>query len=170
MEEHKIKEQLLKELIAAQKKLEERLEIQEQGIKNFEALVANDNLFVKIIDFFPYPIAVFSPEGAIETVNNSLLVEIGVSHEDFIAYNHNVFSDIGTAEAGILEAIKRALGGETVSLFDLYDPLRSLGYAYGGMKQQDTSRGYDAVFFPIKNGGEKTLHAVLVLFNQKILD
>ncbi|MGB4312000.1 MAG: hypothetical protein WBJ17_03665, partial [Natronincolaceae bacterium] len=58
----KTKEQLLKELLEVQKMLEEKTEAQGRMIKKFQMLIANEGLFSHIIDFFPYPIIIFTPQ------------------------------------------------------------------------------------------------------------
>ncbi|NLV35412.1 MAG: hypothetical protein GXY17_01895, partial [Clostridiaceae bacterium] len=58
----KTKEQLLEELSEVQKMLEEKTETQGKMIKRFQMLVSNEALFSQIIDFFPYPIAIFTPQ------------------------------------------------------------------------------------------------------------
>jgi len=58
----KTKEQLLEELSEVQKMLEERTETQGQMIRKFQMLMVNEGLFSQVIDFFPYPIAIFTSE------------------------------------------------------------------------------------------------------------
>jgi hypothetical protein len=67
----KTKEQLLEELTEVQKMLEERTEIQGQMIRKFQLLIANEGLFSQIIDFFPYPIAIFTPQYTLTMVNTA---------------------------------------------------------------------------------------------------
>ena len=71
----KNKEQLLEELAEVQKMLEEKTEIQGQMIKKFQMLIANDGLFSQIIDFFPYPIAIFTPQYTLAIVNQAFAAE-----------------------------------------------------------------------------------------------
>ncbi len=78
MNNGKSKKQLLEELIQAQKALEEKVETQDQMIKRFEALASQEDLFVKVMDYFPYPIMVFSPDGILEMANKTLLTETGI--------------------------------------------------------------------------------------------
>ena len=71
----KTKEKLLEELLNVQKMLEERTETQGQMIKRFQRLVANEGLFSQVIDFFPYPIAIFTPEYSLTLVNKAFEAE-----------------------------------------------------------------------------------------------
>ncbi len=166
MNDSEIRIQLLKDLVEAQKVLEEKLETQDQMIKRFQALTANEGLFVQIIDYFPYPIAVFSSNGMLEVVNNALLAEVGVSDRKMLVNRLNIFSYSSDIAAGISDAIKRVLAGETIFLFDLKDTLKTLGESYG-----ITGRGLpacqDAIFFPITDNDGKVCNAVAVLINQQ---
>lgn len=166
MTNRKVKEQLLKELIEAQKALEERVETQEQMIKRFQVITSYEDLFVRIIDYFPYPIMVFSPDGTLEMVNNALLNETGIKNADAVVNKYNIFGHSTAADTGIQHATKRTLSGETVFLFDLKDPLSILG-SFFAAAYKNKPDCYDMVFFPIKNNGDQIHHAVVVLIKQK---
>lgn len=71
----KTKEQLLEELSEVQKMLEERTEAQGQMIKKFQTLIAHEGLFSQVIDFFPYPIAIFTPDYTLTLVNKAFEAE-----------------------------------------------------------------------------------------------
>lgn len=71
----KTKEQLLEELTKVHKMLEERTEIQGQMIRKFQLLIANERLFSQIIDFFPYPITIFTPQYTLAIVNKAFSME-----------------------------------------------------------------------------------------------
>ncbi len=167
MTNRKVKEQLLKELIEAQKALEERVETQEQMIKRFQIITSYEDLFVRIIDYFPYPIMVFSPDGTLEMVNNALLYETGIKNNYAVVNKYNIFSHSAALDTEIRHAVKRALSGETVFLFDLKAPLNPLGRVFAAANK-DKPNCYDTVFFPIKNNGDQIHHAVVVLIEQKL--
>jgi PAS domain-containing protein len=71
----KMKEQLLEELAEVQKMLEEKTEIQGHMIRKFQLLIENEGLFSQIIDFFPYPIAIFTPQHTLTMVNKAFAAE-----------------------------------------------------------------------------------------------
>ena len=68
----KTKEQLLEELSEVQKMLEERTETQGQMIKRFKTLIENEGLFSQVIDFFPYPLVIFTPQYTLAMTNKAL--------------------------------------------------------------------------------------------------
>ena len=65
----KTKEQLLEELSEVQKMLDEKTETQVHMIKKFQMLITNDGIYSQIIDLFPYPIAIFTPQFTLAMVN-----------------------------------------------------------------------------------------------------
>ena len=166
MGDKEIKQQLFNELIETQKALEERLKTQEQMIKKFQTLTANEDLLVRIIDYFPYPIAVFSSDGILELVNYALLNEVNVSERETIVNRYNVFYDSSDTAAVLTNAIKRVLAGETVFLFDLKDTLKCLVEAYG-ITDKGIPVCQDGIFFPITDNNGKVCHVVIVLINQQ---
>jgi len=161
-----IKEQLLNKLMEAQKAIKERVETQDQMIKRLQALTAHEGLFIQIIDYFPFPILLFSPEGTLKMVNKALLTQIGINEEERLINQFNVFTGLRAKENIIQDAVKKALAGETVFLFEQRDPFKILGKTCGKIHEK-MSEFYDIVFFPIKNNGNHTSHAAGVLIKQQ---
>jgi hypothetical protein len=71
----KTKEQLLEELSEVQKMLEKRTETQGHMIRKFQRLIENEGLFSQIIDFFPYPLAIFTPQYTLAMTNKAFAEE-----------------------------------------------------------------------------------------------
>ena len=69
----KTKKQLIDELSEVQKLLEGKTELHAKMIKNLQALIASGGLFSQIIDFFPYPIAIFTPDYELAVVNDAFV-------------------------------------------------------------------------------------------------
>ena len=78
----KTKKQLLEELSEVQKMLEEKTEAQGHMIRKFQMLIANEGLFSQIIDFFPYPIAIFTPQYTLSIVNKAFAAETKTRFRD----------------------------------------------------------------------------------------
>jgi AraC family transcriptional regulator len=159
--DRKSKKQLLEELIQAHKALEKRVETQDQMLKRFQSIASQENLFVGIIDYFPYPIAVFSDDGTLEMVNNSFLGTTGIRDAETIVNKYNVLNTCSTDYTEIRQAIKRTFSGETIFLFDMDHLLEDLREEYGDSSKVIPSY-YDIVLFPIKNNGDQVYHAVAV--------
>lgn len=165
MESNDVKRQLLQELMETQKAIEEKLAAQDQMIKRFQTLIANGDLLAQIIDYFPYPIAVFLPNGRLRMVNHTLLAAANLCDGEGIVGKYNVFSHSSHPENEISAAIKRALAGETVFLSDRESPLMILGKT-GQTTGSGLTGRQEAIVFPVTDNNGAISHAVVVLINQ----
>lgn len=122
-EQNQARKQLLKELIETQNALEKGLETQDEMIKRFQALSADGDLFVQIIDHFPYAIAVFAKDGMLEVANDALLAAIGIEDAKLAINKFNIFAH--SLHVEMIKVIKRVLTGETVFLYGMKDALKT---------------------------------------------
>jgi len=156
----KTKEQLLEELLEVQKMLEERTETQGQMIRKFQLLMANDGLFSQIIDFFPYPIAIFTPQYTVTMVNKAFATETKTR-----------FINLEKGAARILQykiddirlaaATTRVFAGNTFFLEDLKNPFSM----FAGIMQQSApqpDRFRKAIIFPVPADDTEITHGVIV--------
>ena len=156
----KTKEQLLSELLELQKELEEKVQYHDQMIRRFQMLTANEGLFSQIIDFCPYPIAVFTPQGILETVNNAFAAETGAIPDDLGAGRLNIYRCISD-DIALTSAIRLAFAGETCFLDDLKNPL--IRFSEGKRKKNSTTKDYrKAIVFPIPAEDGLVTHGVAV--------
>ena len=156
----KTKEQLLAELLELQKELEEKVQYHDQMIRRFQMLTANEGLFSQIIDFCPYPIAVFTPQGILETVNNAFAAETGANPEDLGAGRLNIYHCISDNIA-LTSAIRQAFAGETCFLDDLKYPL--VPFSKEKRKEDSATKNYrKAIVFPIPAEDDLMTHGVAV--------
>ena len=156
----KTKEQLLSELLELQKELEEKVQYHDQMIRRFQMLTANEGLFSQIIDFCPYPIAVFTPQGILETVNNAFAAETGAIPDDLGAGRLNIYRCISD-DIALTSAIRLAIAGETCFLDDLENPL--ISFSEGKRKKNSTTKDYrKAIVFPIPAEDGLVMHSVAV--------
>jgi AraC family transcriptional regulator len=81
---------------------------------SFQSLIRKEELLAKVIEFFPYPIQVYAPDGTSVLVNKTLLDEYHVSDPDMVVGKYNIFKDPYIIASGQLEKVKRAFKGETV--------------------------------------------------------
>lgn len=154
------KEQLLKELIEVQKMLEERTETQGHMIRKFQMLIANEGLFSQIIDFFPYPLAIFTPQYILVTTNKAFEAEtkMRVMYPEKGAariLKHKI-NDIQLADA-----ITGVFNGNTFFLKDLKNPFSM----FSGIKQlsaAELNRFNRVVVFPVPADNAKITHGVIL--------
>ncbi len=159
----KTKEQLLEELSEVQKMLEKRTEIQGQKIRKFQLLMANDGLFSRIIDFFPYPIAIFTPQYTVAMVNKAFARETKTRvmnpEKEAVRILQYKIDDMRLAAA-----VTRVFAGDTFFLEDLKNPFSM----FAGIAQQSATqpdRFHKAIIFPVPADDADITHGVIVFMS-----
>jgi len=156
----KSKEQLLKEMAEVQGMLQERIRVQGQLIKNYQLLLSKDGLFSQIIDLFPYPIAIFTPQYTLTIANKAFAEEIkslsansDKKADRILKYKIN--------DTRIASAVTRVFSGETVYLEDIKNPFSMFP---GVVKRNASASGHysRAVIFPVPADGDTITHGVIV--------
>jgi len=156
----KTKEQLLEELSEVQKMLEERTETQGQMIKRFQTLIDNEGLFSQIINFLPYPLAIFTPQYTVAIINKAFAEEtktrfINLEKGAVRILQHKI-NDMRLAAA-----ITGVFAGNTFFLEDLKNPFSM----FSGITQQraaEPDRFNRAVIFPVPADDAEITHGVIV--------
>ncbi len=154
------KEQLLEELSAVQKMLEERTETQGQMIRRIQKLVANEGLFTQIIDYFPYPIAIFTLQYALAMVNKAFVTEteirfINPPKEALRLLPYKI------TDTQLVTAVTRVFDGETFFLEDLKNPF-SMFSGITRVSLSQPERFDKAVIFPVSADDAKITHGVIM--------
>lgn len=152
------------------------LEITRVAVKNigwksyhasFQDISDREELFFKIIEFFPYPIQVYSTDGTSVMVNSALLDEFGVSSKDIIIGRYNILKDPDVMKAGILEQVRRAFNGEVVHVKNVEVPLKTFKEVYKMDCHHINAAYQDGTIFPILDGDGKVLYVEVILFTRK---
>ena len=158
--EKKTKEQLLDELTEVQKMLEKRTELQGHMMRDLKLLVANELLFSQIIDFLPYPIAIFTPQYSVTMVNKAFAAEAkrlakGPEEKPVRIVQYKIF------DMQLASAVKKVFNGYTFFLEELKDPFSM----FSGIDAQSPLPGHfnRAVIFPVTADDGGITHAVIVL-------
>ncbi len=152
MEPGDAKRRLLNELVSAQADMEEKLKTQERMIRRFQAMLLGADIFGQVIDCFPYPIAVFLPNGRLRLANPAMLAAVGPGGEAVLDFG-------AQSKTGFWAAVEQALSGRTVFFSGACFPFaRSCEDA-----QRDVPACSDAVVFPLTDGDGRVSHAAAVL-------
>ncbi|MGE5544768.1 MAG: hypothetical protein ACM3UW_07335 [Bacillota bacterium] len=156
----KNKEQLLEELAEVQKMLEEKTEIQGHLIRKFQMLITNEGLFSQIIDFFPYPIAIFTPQYTLAIVNQAFAAEAKTQFMNLekgtVRILQHKITDIRLAAA-----VRGVFAGDTFFLENINNPFSM----FAGIMQQSTAepdRFNRVVVFPVPAYDAAITHGVIV--------
>ena len=137
-------------------------------IKSFQSLFGKEELLAKVIEFFPYPIQVYAPDGTSVLVNRAMLDEYHVSDPGRVVGKYNVFKDPAVIATGQLHVLKRAFEGETVFFPDVKVPLEEIAKQYG-IEDFDVEAIYqDITVFPILDYKKRVIYVVALLINRRI--
>jgi len=88
----------------------------------FQALFENQELFMEIVQHFPYPMHISEPDGTIFFANEAFLKFAKVSNPENFYGKHNVLHDPDLEKWGIKEYVLRAFQGEIVQAYDIKVP------------------------------------------------
>lgn len=156
----KAKEPLFKELLDVGKMLEEKTEINDQMIRKFQLLIAHKGLFSQIIDFFPYPIAIFTPACTVTMVNKAFAAESKIPHMNLedgtVRILQHKIKDIQLAAA-----FKQVFSGGTSFFEELNKPF-SIFSGITCESEPRSERFRKAVIFPVPADDDKITHGVIV--------
>ncbi|MGI5876866.1 MAG: hypothetical protein ACOX6X_08710, partial [Dethiobacteria bacterium] len=131
----KSKEQLLEELAEVQKMLEKRTEAQDHMIRKFQILIANEGLFSQVIDFFPYPLAIFTPQYTLTMTNKAFAAETKTRFVNLEKGAGRILQH-KSDDMRLAAAITRVFAGETFFLEDLKNPFS----IFAGIAQKSATR------------------------------
>lgn len=135
---------------------------------SFKDIWKEEELSSKIIEFFPYPIQVYGPDGTSVMVNKAMMDEFEIADREFIIGRYNIFKDPDIAVSGLVKQVKRAFKGETVYLSDLHVPLKTIKKCYATDSHDVNVMYQDATLFPIYNGAGRTVYVVVILITRRI--
>lgn len=157
--DEKTKEQLLEDLSKVQKMLEEKTKTHGHIIKKFQLLIANDGLFSQIIDLFPYPIAIFTPQHTLTMINRAFTAETNIELTNMEKEAVRILP-YKIDNMRLAEALIRVFTGATFFLEELNGTIfMLLGITEDAPQSGHFSR---AVVFPVPSGNDKITHGVIV--------
>ena len=156
-----IKEQLLQELMDFQKVLEEKLETQDRMIKKFQMLIANEALFFQIIDYFPYPVAVFTQMRQLVAANNAFITETSLCKMDLEKGTYSILRKKSIDNYQIYNAVEQVFSGQTTFINELNNSL-SLFFEYEQQHRTPLFPCKNAAFFPVRDDNDFITHGVAV--------
>lgn len=135
---------------------------------SFEAVLGEEELFSKIIDFFPYPIEVFARDGTAVMVNRAMLTEFGVPSQDMIIGKYNIFQDPEIDKNGLSDLVKEVFNGQTRTVTNIKVPLKSIQERYTIENLDIESMYQDATGFPIRNEQGEVSHVAVIFITRRI--
>jgi AraC family transcriptional regulator len=111
--------------------------VQRSLVNSFHSLIEEQELLSKVIEFFPYPIQIFSPDGTVRIINKATLEMIGIKSIESHVGRYNCFNDPIVRENGVVDKVREVLTGKTVYLTDFNAPYKDLILYHDVKKDSD---------------------------------
>ncbi|OQB51214.1 MAG: Bifunctional transcriptional activator/DNA repair enzyme AdaA [Firmicutes bacterium ADurb.Bin146] len=111
----------------------------------------NKELLAKIIDFFPYPVQIFSIDGTAKIINDATLKMIGIKKRENHIGIYNVFRDPIIEELECMDEVKQVLTGKTVYLKDFNVPYKRIRDYFDLADKDVKTISSDITCFPLYN-------------------
>ena len=119
--------------------------------KSFQSLLEEQELLAKVIEFFPYPIQIFSLDGTVRIINKATLEMIGIKSVESHVGKYNVFEDPIVRDLGVMDRVRQVLTGKTIYLTDFNAPYQDM-IRYFNVEDRDIQTiSSDITCFPLVN-------------------
>ena len=127
-------------------------------------------MLAKIIEFFPYPIHVYAPDGTMILTNQACLRIMHISSKDKIVGKFNVLQDPIIDKWGeqVRERISRSFQGEIVQFNDLKMPIQGIIDRFGKEELCFDISFQNINCFPIYNDNRQIVYVVNVFITSKL--
>jgi AraC-like DNA-binding protein len=126
-----------------------------------------EELFSKIIELFPFPIQVFTPDGTAVYTNNEFFNVFKVPRLAMSGGKHNILKEPSIDKWGIREHLLRAFRGEPVQIIDIKLPGRDISRDHGG--DMNTDAIYQDIYtIPVFNGQGLLAYVAAVFITMRI--
>jgi len=137
-------------------------------IESFQALYGKEELLAQVVEFFPYPIQLFSFDGTSRMINKATLDMMGIKSIESHVGKYNVFEDPIVRELGFMDRVREVLTGKTVYLTDFNAPYKGL-IRYVDVKDRDIQTiTSDITCFPLINADGVVEYFAAVFIIKKI--
>jgi AraC family transcriptional regulator len=136
--------------------------------ESFLSLFQEQELLAKVIEFFPYPIQIFSLDGTARLINKAALEMIGIRSIESHVGKYNVFEDPVVRELGFMEQVREVLTGKTVYLNDFNAPYKDLIRYFDVVDRDIQNISSDITCFPLLNANGAIEYFAAVFIFKKI--
>ncbi|MGI6663830.1 MAG: helix-turn-helix transcriptional regulator [Clostridiaceae bacterium] len=136
--------------------------------KTLQSLLKEKELFAKVVEFFPYPIQIFSLDGTARMINRAALEMIGIRSMESHVGKYNAFEDPIVQHLGFMDQVKQVLTGKTVYLTDFNAPYRDMIRYFNVVDRDIQTISSDITCFPLVNAEEEIEYFAAVFIFKKI--
>ncbi|HHV64051.1 MAG TPA: helix-turn-helix domain-containing protein [Peptococcaceae bacterium] len=135
---------------------------------SFQSLFEKQELLAKVIEYFPYPIQIFSLDGTARLINRAALEMIGIKNIESHVGIYNVFEDPIVRKLGFLDQVREVLTGKTVYLTDFNAPYKDLIRYFDVVDRDIQTINADITCFPLVNADGVIEYFAAVFIFKKI--
>lgn len=134
------------------------------------SLAGNAGMLSKIIDFFPYPIQVYFPDGTMALVNEAALRLMHIPSKEQLIGKFNVLRDpvIDRWGKDVRKRIARSFRGETVRFQDLEIPLQGIIHRFESDELCLDNSFQNITCFPIFDDENQLAYVVHVFVTSRL--
>lgn len=147
-------------------------EAQNSFVLPFESLNANEAMLSRIIEFFPYPIHVYSPDGMMVLTNEACLRVMHIPSKDHLVGKFNVLKDPVIDKWGeeVRVQIARSFQGEIVHFKNLHMPIRGIINRFETGELCFDSSYQNIICYPIYDDQDRLAYVVHVFVTSNLYD
>lgn len=116
---------------------------------SLQQLSDKQELLVKVIEFFPYPIQIFSIDGTARMINRAALDMIGIRSVESHVGSYNVFRDPIVAKLGFMDQVRQVLRGRTVYITEFNASYKDMMKYFGVVERDIQTISADITCFPL---------------------
>lgn len=151
--ENETQEQLTRELAKLKEIISDYRQKVARLTQAYEEMKEEVETYHCILQQLPYQLQVYETDGTSILVSNSLRNEFNLPSTEPVIGHYNILKDPAIEGMGLMEHVKRAFAGETISFSNIEVPLKQLGENY--------HINYDEIFAMYQNG------VLLPIFNRE---
>lgn len=129
-------------------------------VEKLQKIIADEGLYSQVIDFFPYPVIVFSPDYTLVMVNKVFAEATGMDPVEIVRGNIRILQ-YKIDDLQLASAISRVFAGNSIFLDDVRQPFDMFSDIPANHDMQPGCYS-KAVIFPVPGNDGKIGHAVIV--------
>ncbi|NLM46214.1 MAG: AraC family transcriptional regulator [Firmicutes bacterium] len=149
--------------------MKEQIEDAQRSLtKSFQSLFTEHELLAKVIECFPYPIQIFTPDGTVRMINKAALETIGIRSLESHIGKYNVFQDPIVRALGVEDQVRQVLTGKTVQLTDFNAPYQDMIRYFNVVDRDIQTISSDITCFPLPNADGEVEYFAAVFIIKKI--
>ncbi len=152
--------------------LKPKEDTQDSFVAPFVSPNAHEAMLSKIIEFFPYPIQVYTPDGMMVLTNEACLRVMHIPSKDHIVGSFNILKDPVIDQWGehVRAQIARSFQGELVHFENLNMPIRGIIDRFETGELCFDSSYQNIICYPIYDDHDRLSYVVHVFVTSKLYD